>query len=213
MRMAFLPIVLLLAMGTASQPEPQRHFLDLSDRSLQVSREGRPVRGACFGPGRSGGDTPIPLPLRLSLNLKSGDHRLDERVQYDVTIENVGTTAVTLPWLPSQGLADRPAERVLMASVALQTQDDEVGTLRFVPSKLEGAPEFPKSVIVLRPRDTATVRIEGEMADVGQGLAGARTPLNRELKMIAVLRLTTAPCRWAAPIVSSNAVAVTIRQK
>jgi hypothetical protein len=212
--MAFLPIVLLLAMGTASQPEPQLHFLDLSDPSLQVSREGRPVRGACFGPGRSGGEAPTRLPLRVSLGrLKAGQYGLHERVSYDVTVENVGTTAITLPWLPSQSLADRPAERVLMASVALQAEDDNVGTLRFVPSKLEGAPDFPKSVIVLRPRDTATVRIEGEMADVGQGLAGARTPLNRELKMTAVLRLTTAPCRWAAPIVSTNAVAVTIRQK
>ncbi|HLO20356.1 MAG TPA: hypothetical protein VK192_07675, partial [Sphingomicrobium sp.] len=197
------------------QRVPQRYFLDLSDPSVQVSREGKPVRGACYGPGTSGGGAPIRLPLRVSLAaLKPGDYAIHERVTYDVTIENIGTIDITLPSLASQSLADDyPSDRVLMASVVLQTQDEKGRDVSFAPRSLEGTPAVPKSTIVLKPRDTATIRAEGMMEYIGESPGAVRPPLNRELKMNAVLRLTTAPCRWAASIASDNAVTVVLRQK
>lgn len=213
-KLAFAVVAFGAAYATASEATQQRLFLDVSDPAVHLTREGQPVRGSCLGAGSSGGVAPPRLPLRVTFRpFKEWDHRLGEPALFEVTLENVGETSITVPWLPSQSLADVPAARVLMARVGLVGADDQGGKFEFGGAYLEGTPDVAGSTITLHPRESATVRAAGRMRDIREGLGDIRTPLNRELKLTAEFQLTTEPCRWTAPIVSDAAVTVTIRPR
>lgn len=152
------------------------------------------------------------VPLRVTVQgVPPGEYTVGEMLHYEVTVENVGASAVILPWLPQDSLADRPVRQLLMASIALEAADAAGKALTFAPGHLEGSPDVAASTILLQPRDRATIRLEGRMQTTLEA-AGELTPVNRPLRLQAMVRVTTKPCYWSAPAASTNSVVVRLRR-
>lgn len=202
-------LIVLAAAAISAQRGPRQHFLDLATASLSVVREPNNGRGPCIagGPGLTS-----ELPVRVTVEgVTPGEYTVGETLHYEVTIENIGSSAVVLPWLPQDSLGDRPAQQLLMASIALEAPDAAGKTLTFAPGHLEGSPDVPESTIKLQPRERATIRLEGRMQTTLEA-AGELTPVDRPLRLHAVLRATTKPCYWSAPAASTNSVVVRLRR-
>jgi hypothetical protein len=206
---ATLLLIVLTAAEFSGQSTPRQHRLDLATASLSVIRDPTTVRGPCFA-GHSGYKSELPVRVTFE-GVTPGEYRVGEPFAYELMVENIGSAAIVLPWLPQDSLLDRPVEQLVMARIALEATDAAGKTLNFAPGHLEGSPEVPNSTITLQPRDRATIRIEGRMQTTLEP-TGELTPTEYPLRLHAVLRATTKPCYWSEPAASINSVVVHLRR-
>ena len=152
----------LLCLATIAIPAAQRptadNYLDVAGHTYTG-----PTGTGAFMPGRKSSSwtsgVRVDNNLRLTLMpLERTDFVLGESFTYEVFMENIGKTPVTLPWSPDRGAFVQPAPRTpdgfISGSVYLQVEsaDGQQSTLSLLEVQpLYGSNEVPRSRLVSHP--------------------------------------------------------------
>jgi hypothetical protein len=161
--MSLWPVTLTLCGGAAGS---DKYFLDLTIPEA----EDRSLEGEVGWGGGAGSSSPPEVPL--AVELKSLDKDIytvgADLVVYEVRITNIGSTHVTLPWMPNRGLVwkgYRPGKRLsgLEATIGLEIVGKERG-IGLDARGLYGKPDDPKTFLVLAPNESAVIRSSRRVA-------------------------------------------------
>lgn len=169
----FALVVTLLESSCALR---QHDFLDATKATVRPEPGHQvEVGGVFLGPTRSLPEGWYPLQVRL-LRLDRRGYRRMDRMEYELSITNLSTEAIVLPWSPLPiNRRDRPASgyrHVIFEFMIVKPDQPEAVAHSFV---LYGAPTVPGSLKELRPDETAVVRLPGILS--GSGFVDARNPV------------------------------------
>ncbi len=149
---------------TNNGPRQDPNFLDLT---AYESAEDRPPRtGGGLASSVGGADSLKSAPLKITLQaLDKRNYHFGDQVTYEVTLENITTSVLTIPWSPDPSKVglDGPVNPPVYfeASLSLVAEDETAGPQFIDSHRIFGAPSVPGSLKIVRPREKVRIRAAG----------------------------------------------------
>jgi hypothetical protein len=184
----------------------RQHVLDLTRSDLVVTAPQRSSGGESVVSGQKALD--LPFSLRLG-EVAERTYLLGRPIKYNVTIKNVGQTAVAFPWSEDREIIEQTDVSFSQATLALQATDATGRQFLMASVILDGSQHVPGSLEIIPPGDEAIVTAEIPInlpTDAAHQIASAS-----EVQVKAILSMKTDPrLRWK-PLLSTNSVVLSFR--
>ena len=204
MRPVTIAVVVALMLGEligAQPPRRAKHVLDLTSPEAVVTA---PVVGSGGAVAVSGIPSPrLPLELRL-LELDRQSYLLGGDVIYSVSMTNIGSASVDLPWSADREAVEVTEQPFMKATLVLLLMTNEGRPQRIGAAILDGTRRIPESIITLQPGDVAIIKAKG-LTDMPQDEA-ALIASDRAIEVRASYILRDEELFWSQPLISVNAI-------
>lgn len=198
-----LVVVAVLAVSTSAQPGGREHVLDLTAPGVRFT-PASPSGGSGGAMGYSGQRSQrIPLELQLT-SVDRSELEIGGPAIYEVSLKNISDAAVPFPWSVDLAAVYAGGEPTVRASLALAVVASDNPNAKVAVVSLAGSPTVDGSILHLAPKDTAVIRMKGDVLlpqELAERLLGLGvTPVRAELS------LRTEPHVIWQPLLSKNAV-------
>jgi hypothetical protein len=190
-----------------------QHKIDLTASSRSAQSSARQGYGISAGARGVEGQRPPRLPAEVRLDwISRNDFILGGHVVSEVTIRNIGESVLTLPWSPERHPSPeaQSLERQLRIALSIMTSKNVPISVSVVG--LFGSTDREGTLLQLQPGETATVRAPGWLTVPSSDLSRVLSSAPEPLEMRAIVNVSLTPGDWAEPLISENAVPITVRR-